>query len=279
MGIETIASKTPESIGLPVVDRPRALGRVPKYETSAEEWERFKDALIEGQTAIGLEDGTTTDSLEAMAHGLNAPSAGRAYYVGPGVGGAEDFFSKPASWTEDVASGTVTELLASNTDADTGSGWVKLTATGVGHTADYFSRHFVRGDHSPVFRARVKLSTTPANCDFVIGLYALDAPESYAVLEASGGFWNALAKSFNNAETVEFATTAVVPTAGWHDIRIEIDDGDEVRYYVDDALAHTFTGGGVPRTSDQFAVDFFVSRAAGAGGFMVVDWCEVRGTR
>lgn len=64
MGLTKIPTKTADSIGAVVRDRPRPLPRDPRYAQSAEEHERLKDTVIELAAAVGLEDGSTSGSLE-----------------------------------------------------------------------------------------------------------------------------------------------------------------------------------------------------------------------
>lgn len=272
MAMRDIPEKTDDSLGrVKSVDTDRPFPKVfdLDHEVHPDELERMKDAIIANAAGV-------VDALDWHFF--------------------DDFIKAPTTiWKQTLAgAGAVAELDGASADADSGVGWVQLSATAGGDAAAI--RHdgeFVRGDHSPTFRARVKIPTNAADGLPVIGLYsAADAGATQAVLEVTGAgdVWKATIASDVGTGSTN-VTTAVEATAGWHDVRIEvinsaIVDGVEievvknVKFYVDDVLIATLLGSAnVPQGADRMAPRFALTYGQGSGAVIVVDWVDVRGLR
>jgi len=68
MGLTTLPTKTADSLGIDVTDRPRPFERDPRYSKSAAEHNRLIEYVIALALDVGLEDGSTPGSIrEALA--------------------------------------------------------------------------------------------------------------------------------------------------------------------------------------------------------------------
>lgn len=261
MTVRELPTKTDDSLGRVKTDDPdRPFPRVIDldHEVSFDEVERWKDLLIE------------------LAKGG----------IGTDWRFFDDFFKATADvvWKHTVASaGEINELDGSHADADEGVGWIQLVSpTGADTATLRCDREFVRGDHSPVFRARVKVSADAAHGLPRFGLYSsADAGASAAFLEitGAGSVWRANCASVAGGGSAS-QTTTVVATPGWHDLRIEVDAGSAVRFYVDDVLISTLiTANAMPRAADRMAPYFTTTFGQGSGGSYVIDYVDIRGVR
>lgn len=278
MALTTLPDKTDSSLGRAKIARPSAaFPRVTDkdFEVDAPELEQIKDAILENGAALGLGDGTTVGSLEE--HRQIPASLAWAWN--------DDFHLAPelaTQWTETLGAAGTQGIMAADALGGAGSaGVLNLTATGVGDTAQLaWTTESITPTSNPIFRARVLLGTVTADLSFFIALTGQGDTDLAQFSHSGGdGFWLLEAAS-STGGVGDSAGGGTVLGSTWYDLRLEIDTGSEVRFYADDSLIGTInTVNAVPRSGDRLGVRMLAQRGAGAGGFALIDYVDVRGTR
>lgn len=291
-GLTVLPTRTAASIGREKVELAAAADDVHYLLTA--EWNRAADAIVAMAARLGLGDGTTAGSIEALLRSINTPSQRSTLY--PNFADFDDFgellSTTPNRWILDTgASGSGAIIAADTAPADTrGFGWATLTTANLASSyADLYRRHnLVRGDHNPVFRARVRLPTTFANATTLFGFREL-SDLSYAKIGTNAsGEWTAAIKSNAGASTSSLTTIPGVtaPSAGGiYDLRIELSGGQSVSFYMKpdggteelvasaDIVSHPNS---LPDAADVLSWGARIDRVASTSAIWV-DYIDVRG--
>jgi hypothetical protein len=140
------------------------------------------------------------------------------------------------------------------------------------------STPFFSGKHNPIMRARVRTHSDFNNARLNFGFSDYGAA-SYAFIQTAdnGVGWNTYCKSGSGGETDQDLNVGPNPsTDTWYDIRIELEEDSEVRFYVNDTLISTLDAtDSVPNEEDSLSRYMYLLRTNGHG-FVFVDYYELQ---
>lgn len=182
----------------------------------------------------------------------------------------------PSSETK-TGTGAINFPNADDADYD-GLGIVEFVASTDGTGLAQYSPGFIfDGSMNPRFEIRIKLPSTPANVGVIVGLSNdtdHGAVFSYAEDDTN---WTTQVLS---SSTSDSDTAAAAITAGWHILRIEIDDDTAARFYIDGTLVSTLTGvGAVPTANEEIGLFIKIQQATGGAESVFIDWIKIWGNR
>ena len=284
MGVGQLPTKTDGTnageVGRVLADRPRAFRPDVRFDVVAAKHERLKDQLIENATAIGTTVSPAAGSLEARVVLLEELVAGTRLSA-VRFAFADDFFHlDPDVWTtSSTGNGSVKILAGDATASEDAAGVLEIiTGTIAGASEAISPNEWIRADSSPRFRTRVQITGTLANGVPLIGLASSSA--SGARFSDVGGNWQAVMESEAGGGAVSADTGVAIALDTWVDLRVEVDDDSEARFFVDETLVATLTDVNArPRAADEMGIFFRETWVAGTGPALNVDLVEVFGTR
>ena len=242
MALTTLPTEVDGELGVDKADVDAPRDRV--HTLPGDEWNTLKKAVAELVQAVGLGDGSTFGSLEAMIAAVGSPLASSAFSL------VDDFWKIDSdAWTEtETAAGTVS-LLDGSAAAETGEQIVGAIELSTGVVADYASlidsSLFFTGEEYPVFQARIKTPSAFTNADFILGLgnVAGGSHTREVTLQPTATGWDAVSQGSGGSTTTSDAGTAP-SVSTWYDVKVAIipatgEGNITAVFYVDDVLIAT----------------------------------------
>jgi hypothetical protein len=258
MALPIIPTKTDGSLGRVKTMRVSGFPQTPDldHDLTPEELERIKDALIQ-MADVGSLGWEIVDDFASII--------------------------TPIWLKTESNNGTVIVIDAATSPASSeGFGWIRLRTDSTSGSQAILTHKYelIRGAVNPILRARVKLPANFANATPAIRFAGQSLATVAALLVESGGFWQTSTKSNAGTGTQTVTTAVAATTSAIVDIRIEVETGVEVRFYVDDVLIQTNTqANAIPAAADIMAIDMRCTRIASSGGDFFVDWVDARSAR
>ncbi len=185
-------------------------------------------------------------------------------------------------WVQTVGSGGALAILngISVPTEGEGFGWLQLSATSTGGSvAQLVGRHdLISPAANPIARCRVKLPAVLDDASFTFGFEASDL-SSFACIGNLSGDWVVQAESSEGGGGVSSETLGTpTPVASQiYDLRVELTNGADIRYFIDDELVFTLDQS-VPEDGDLLNLLLRLGQTTD-GGVAVVDYAHAEGSR
>jgi len=285
MGLTSLPLQVDGELGVDKVDRVAPRDRV--HTVPADEYNALKNAVAGMVQALGLGDGSTADSLEAVGLAVNAPVGrpGRMVVV-------DDFIELlPDRWFKVDGSSNAILSGASAVAKANGAGILELLAVSEGEEAAIIDgdaaevRPWFNGWNWPRIRARIR--TPNLGAPFIIGMGDDSDASAFgaaATITPTASGWDCETIGASGTETNSAQGSA--PTTGtWYDIAIELDGPEDngeagvCRFYVDGALISTISDGTKMPSGDNSLARYFGCHYGTVASAAYVDWCQLELTR
>jgi len=283
MGLTSLPVQVDGELGVDKEDRVAPRDRV--HTVPADEYNELKKAVAGMVQALGLGDGSTADSLEAVGLAVNAPVGrpGRMVVVDDFI----ELLSTGERWTFVSGDGSPAIIDGNNAVAKAGgAGILVLGSVSEGSEAAIIDvTKWFSGWNWPRFRARIR---TPNLGDpFIVGMGDNSDSSSFgaaATMTPTASGWDC--KTIGGAGTETTSAQGTAPSVGvWYAIAIELDGPEDngeagvCRFYVDGALISTITDGTKMPSGDDELGRYFGCHYGAAHSPAYVDWCQLELTR